>query len=148
MAQEMTLQELLKNDEDKRSDHGGKSGERLTNGGGGDMACHSPAMTCSSRHAPTIAQSVKMCHREHWSVSSKIHFFGERLSRENQSLFDINSAFVPEGSRMSWMQALIHRLWTTSLCPSAKNTSLSLASWSSFTAIFQLWHLRNPREYI
>lgn len=29
MAQEMTLQELLKNDEDKRSDHGGKSGERL-----------------------------------------------------------------------------------------------------------------------
>lgn len=29
MAQEMTLQELLKNDEDKRSDQGGKSGERL-----------------------------------------------------------------------------------------------------------------------
>lgn len=51
MAQEMTLQELLKNDEDKRSDHGGKSGERLV----GRATAPAPAAAAATAAAEAVS---------------------------------------------------------------------------------------------
>lgn len=71
----MTLQELLKNDEDKRSDHGGKSGECLANGGGirWRRSLSAAAVTCSSRCGwhPSITVSVtgKTGHRHQTQMS-------------------------------------------------------------------------------
>lgn len=82
----MTLQELLKNDEDKRSDHGGKSGEWLADGDSirWRRACQSPRwhvhqgagdITQSLHQSPErLVSGIK--HRSHyWSASC-----------ENQSL--------------------------------------------------------------
>lgn len=76
----MTLQELLKNDEDKRSDHGGKSGEWLADGDSirWRRACQSPRWHVH-QGAGDIAQSLHQSperlvsgikHRSHyWSAS-------------------------------------------------------------------------------
>ena len=71
----MTLQELLKNDEDKRSDHGGKSGEWLADGDSMRWwQCLSvAAVTCSSRcrwhHSITVSVTGKTGQWHHTQIS-------------------------------------------------------------------------------
>lgn len=71
----MTLQELLKNDEDKRSDRGGKSGERLADGGGirWRRRLSAAAVTCSSRcrwqHSITVSVTGKTGQRHQTQIS-------------------------------------------------------------------------------
>ncbi|CAJ1081675.1 Hypothetical predicted protein, partial [Xyrichtys novacula] len=71
IAQEMTLQELLKNDEDKRSDQGGKSGERLAG-----WRQHEVAAVAVSRRGDMFIKarvtSLNQCIRqqEDWSAAS------------------------------------------------------------------------------
>lgn len=69
----MTLQELLKNDEDKRSDLGGKSGERL--GVRRRRRLSVAAVTCSSR---------RRCHR---SITVSVYEQTGQWHQTQKSLF-------------------------------------------------------------
>lgn len=92
----MTLQELLKNDEDKRSDHGGKSGEQLVSpadGADGDSSASAAAGDMFIKAGvTTVSQSVSQPSGQpggqiSQSVASNSHLFLWRASRVHQEGF-------------------------------------------------------------
>lgn len=73
----MTLQELLKNDEDKRSDHGGKSGEQLVSpadGADGDSSASAAAGDMFIKAGvTTVSQSVNQADSQADRSASQWH---------------------------------------------------------------------------